>query len=333
MFARAQKLAEVLLSSHAIKHGLTQQKPQQQQAAAIVGSTSLSSSPSTQSEGVDSTAAAKIVSETSPPAAESDASKVDTVLNSPSSTSMQLNATPVAISAHPSSSSAVAVSAATAASTGALQSLQQPSTDGADISSLTEGSQSCPKPDTDSDRETAVKSPAGNSQAVPRVSGIDSKDKVSGSDAKVALLSDIAAASLQLSKQEVKGKVASADAAADEDNSDLIKVGHPDTQECGTAADDAAVVVPISTLKQPLQTYESVIPRLDNQALIPDEEKARVSAVTNGAAGDDDDDSAASLPSCGDPSSAEAKGGDPLQPSCSKSVQVSYSCSTTLWDV
>ena len=320
MFARAQKLAEILLSSYAVKHGLTQQQPQQQQAAVTVESPSSSSFASTpQSKGVASILTAAPVSETSPPAAESDASKVDTVLNSPSSTSMQLNATPVAIPAHPSSSSAGAVSVASEGSSGGLQCPHQLSTDDADTSSLTQGIQTFPQPDTDADSATAIKLPAGDSQVVPHVSGTDSKDKVSGSDTKVALRPSVVGESLQLSKQELQGKVASADAASDEDKSNLIKVGHPDMTEGEANADDAAVLVPISTLEQPLQTYESVIPRLDSRAVIADEEEAEVTDNSDSidAAGVD---SAAALPLCDDPSGADR---EPLQPSCAKSVQVS----------
>ena len=330
LFARAQKLAEVLLSSYAVKHGLAQQQPQQQQqAAVIVESTSSSSSPSTLSEGVDSTAVAKPLSETRPPAAELETSKVDAVLDTAALTSMQLSAAPVAVSACPDSSSAGAVSVASDASSGSFQSPHQPLTDDADTSSLTEGRQPPPQPDLDADSKTTVKLPADSTPAVPPLSDMDSKDEVSASDAKVALLPGSLAVSLQLSKQELQGKVASADAAADEDNSDLIKVGHPDTQEGSTAADDAAVLVPLSTLQQPLQTYESVVPRLDSHALTADEAKAGVSAVTNGSDSADaaDDHSAASLPLCDDPSGAD---GEPFQSTCLKSVQVSYSCSAML---
>ena len=326
MFARAQKLAEVLLSSYAVKHGLAQQKPQQQQAAVTVESTSSSSSPSTLSEGVNSTAVIKPVFETSPPADESETSKADAALDNVSLTSIQLSAAPVAVSAPLSSSAADAVSAASDASTGALQSLQQPLTDDGDTSSLTEGRQPPPQPDLDADSETTVKLPADSTPAVPPFSDTDSKDEVSASDAKVALRPGSVAVSLQLSKQGLRGKVASADAAADEDNTDLIKAGHHDLAEGGTTADDAAVLVPISTLEQPLQTYESVIPRLDSQALWADEEEAGVPTITNGTA---DDHSAASLP-VGDLLTAEAKDSEPLQPTCLKSVQVSYSCGAML---
>ena len=327
MFARAQKLAEVLLKAYAVKHGLPQQKPQQQ-AAVIVDSLPSSPTSTFWSKGVDSNANATPVLVTSPPAAKPNTSEVNVDVDKVSSTSMQLSAAPVALSAPLSSSAAGAVSVATDASSHDLLSPHQPLTDDADTSVLTQGIQSSLDPDTDADSATAIKLPADVNQDVP-VSDTDSKDEVSASDAKVALRPGSVAVSLQLSKQELQGKVASADAAADEDNSDLIKVGHPDTQEGGTAADDAAVLVPISTLQQPLQTYESVIPRLDSQAVVCEEDEAGVSAVTNGSDSADaaDDHSAASLPLCDDLSGAD---GEPFQPTCSKSVQVSYSCGAML---
>ena len=85
-----------------------------------------------------------------------------------------------------------------------------------------------------------------------------------------------------LLQQRAQSKVASAHAAMTEDHAELIAVGHPDEEvnDSMTAA-SAALVVSSTPAKQPLQSYQSISPKMSSQNAEAEEGEAVPSSMTH----------------------------------------------------